>query len=478
MWSRAYNRFLLIAIAFSIAFCATSTGLADAPATAKITLLYTNDVHGHLFPFDYNDLGRQLTNVGGAARRATLIRKLKAETGNSAIVMDAGDVFTRGPLDSLMGEPDFEVMNAVPYDVMTLGNNEFKASAGSESLNILRDRIKQANFAIVCANVFDRTSNQRLVGPYKVFNICGVKVAVIGLTTQRNSSNPQYSGVRVDDPIATAKQLVPDLRKQADFVVALTHLGVAQDIELATVPGIDVIIGGDSHTWLDVPLLICCKKTQPNWAIGGTLVCQDGEWGRTVGKLDLTLRKLDGDGCAIEAYSGSLIGVDASITPASDISSIIDKASAPFSNKVGKFDMPIRTEDAANWVAGLMRSAADAQVGIIPREDVEHGLDAKILTALDVQRMFPYVNQVVKITITGKQLRSFLANHPNAGMSGIAWAENDLYMGKNKVLDAQNYTVAIEDYFAKYDAALAGSQYVSTNKTTVDVVIQHLASLN
>jgi 2',3'-cyclic-nucleotide 2'-phosphodiesterase/3'-nucleotidase len=74
---------------------------ADKPDYVALTVLYTNDIHGHLFPFDYNSLGKAETNVGGAAQRATLIRKIKSESANPVIVMDAGDVFTRGPLQDL-----------------------------------------------------------------------------------------------------------------------------------------------------------------------------------------------------------------------------------------------------------------------------------------------------------------------------------------------------------------------------------------
>jgi len=472
-----HKRIITIAVAICVLACLAGSTAAAPPAAAKLTILYTNDIHGHLFPFDCDDLGRPLTNIGGAARRAALIRKLKVEAGNPVLVMDAGDVFTRGPLSSLAGAPDFAVMNAVPYDVMTLGNNEFKALPGPEALQVIRDRIAGAKFAVVSANVFDLAAKKRLVAAYKVFDLGGVKAAVFGLTTRSDASKPQFGGLRVDDPIVAARLLVPQLRREADFVIALTHIGVARDLELAaSVSGIDVIIGGDSHTWLDQPLLVRWKEPGSRWAIGGTLICQDGEWGRTVGRLDLTLRRLDESGCSVTAYSGRLVDVDSSVAPASDVSAIVQKAAAPFNIEVGRLAAEVKAADAANWVAARMLEASRSQAAVEPREDVEQGLAAGKVTLLDIRSMFPFVNQVASITITGKQLRSFVIDHPDAGLAGARLVEGDLYIGNDKVRDAQVYTVAVEDCYAKRDPALIASPCVSLGKTTVDLVRQHIAS--
>jgi len=466
----------LIAVCALCCLGALPYSSSAAPAsTVKLTLLYTNDVHGHLLPFDYDDLGTQLTDAGGAARRAALIRRLRAEAGNPVLVMDAGDVFQRGPLSDLKGVPDFAVMNAVPYDVMTLGNNEFKSVPGPEALDTLKKRIGEAAFTIVSANVFDLGTGKRLVQPYRIFEFAGVKVAVLGLLTSRDSKLPEFAGVRVDDPIIAARLMVPELRKQADYVIALTHIGVARDLELASsVPGIDVIIGGDSHTWLFQPLLVQGSASSAAGAINGTIVCQDGEWGRTVGKLDLTLSLSANGGYSTSSYTRKLIEVDSTVKPAADIEAIIDKSAKPFRTGICKLSKGIKASAAADWVAARMREVAASDVAIEPRSEVEQGLDAGGVTALDVRAMFPFASEVDKVTITGKQLKSFVAEEPDSALAGVTLSDGELLIGGRKLTDSRTYTIAVSDYYAKHSPALLASPFVPLHKTTADIVTQYL----
>ncbi|MHB9035051.1 MAG: bifunctional metallophosphatase/5'-nucleotidase [Armatimonadota bacterium] len=296
----------------------------DQPQSLVLTILYTNDVHGDLLPFDYAALGKSETNVGGAARRATLIRKIKCEAKNPVLVMDAGDVFARGPMQDLEGEPDFAVMNAVPYDILTLGNNEFKGDqhtgkAGPRGLEILRERLNQAKFAVISANVIDNATGKTLVAPYHVFEKGGVRIGVFGLTAPRTATYPQAIALTFSDPVLTAKKMVAQLKDKCDFIIALTHIGYPLDIMLASsVPGIQVIIGGDSHTWLFQPT-----------KIGGAIICQDGEWGKTLGRLDVSLCRAEDGHYSVSKYEGKLIDIDSSIAPAKDIEEIIRRYVKP-----------------------------------------------------------------------------------------------------------------------------------------------------
>lgn len=471
-----HTRLRRIVAVLCLAACLVSPGYAAAQ-TAKLTILYTNDVHGHLFPFDYSELGKQSTDVGGAARRATLIRQMKSEAQNPVLVMDAGDVFNRGPLDNLKGVPDFAVMNAVPYDVMAPGNNEFKGAPGPEAVQILIDRAKEARFPVLCANVFDAATGKRLFEAYKVFDLAGVKVAVLGLLTTDDSRYPQSRNLRIDDPIATAKQIVPELRKQADVVIALTHVGVAQDLELASsVSGIDAIIGGHSHTWLYQPLLVRRGDASPSWAVGGTLVCQDGEWGRAVGRLDMELRSDGERGYLVSSYSGKLVDVDASITPAADVAAIVDKAAAPYRTVVGTLAADVKVDKAADWVAARMRDAAGSQIGVEPCEEVGQGLHSGKVTALDIRSMFGFVNQVVSIKATSKQLAAFLISMPDTGLAGASLVDGSLYVGGKKANGSRLYTVAIEEYYATHSPALASCPLTPLRKTVVEIIGQYLSS--
>lgn len=445
--------------------------------TTEFTILHTNDLHGHLFPFDYDSLGKVETDVGGAARRAALVRKLKKEAGHPVLVMDAGDAFTRGPLADLEGVPDFDVMNAVPYDIMVLGNNEFKGAGGLRGQKIMFERIKQARFPVICANVFDRSTGKTIVPRYKILDAGGLKVGVFGLTPPRVADYEQAQGLEIRDPVEVAKAIVPELERQCDFVVALSHAGYHLDLIIASlVPGIDVIIGGDTHTWLFEPTFVSHDAgTGPEWWVRGTIVCQAGEWGKCLGRLDLSLRRTDSGRYRVERYAGRLVEVDSSIAPAPDVERIVAKYAAPYGKEIGRLGAAVPKAEAAAWVAERMRVAAGAQAGVEPKGSVENGLKAGSVTELDIRKMFPFVNGVLKLQVTGRQLASFIAS-TDSGLAGVRFVDETLYVGENKAEDDATYTLAVEDFYAGALPALAGAKAENLGKTTRDIVREYIAS--
>lgn len=448
---------------------------ADPPRYVGLTILHTNDIHGHLFAFDYDILGKQETQVGGAARRAALIRQMRDAASNPVLVMDAGDVFIRGPLSDLRGEPDFAVMNAVPYDIMTLGNNEFKGAANLEGLRLMMERVKQARFPVVSANVFDKATGKTIVPPYKVIERGGLRIGVLGLTAQRVAGYPEARGLEIRDPIVTAKKMLPELEKQCDLVVALTHIGYESDLELAAaVPEIDVIIGGDSHTWLAKPTLLeAALESRPDWWVGGTVICQDGEWGKTVGRLDLSLRLANDGRYRVMGYSGELVNVDSSIKPAGDVERILWHYAKPFYREVGTLEKAVPKPEAAGWVAERLREAAGVEIAAEPKSAVENGLPAGRVTYLDIRLMFPFVNGVVKLRANAKQIREFVVQ-TDAATAGARVADGALYVDDSKVDDGTEFTVAIEDFYASTSPAFAGCAPEAVGKTTRDIVTDYL----
>lgn len=449
----------------------------EQPRYLGLTILHTNDVHGHLFPFDYDALGTPEVQVGGAARRATLIRQLRGAASGPVLVMDAGDVFTRGPLADLLGVPDFDVMNAVGYDIMTLGNNEFKGAADLEGMRTMMARIRQARFPVVSANVYDKATEKTIVPPYKVFDFEGLRVGVFGLTAQRVAGYSQARGLEIRDAVTTARKVVAELKSKCNFVVALTHIGYESDLQLAAaVPEIDVIIGGDSHTWLFQPTLVKAgDSVGPDWWVGGPVICQAGEWGRAVGKLQLSLRLTEDGVYRVMGYNGELITVDSSVKPAEDIERIINRYAKPYYRKVGTLEQAVVKQAAPAWLAELMRSAAQAQVAVEPRESVESGLPAGDVNLLDVRRMLPYINQVVKLDVTGKQLKQLISQFDNPGLAGATIVDGEIMIGDAKLQEESTYTVAVEDFYASASTALAGVSPQSTGKTTRELVTEFVA---
>src|SRR5439155_5174075 len=220
-------RLLLLALALALSLA----NAAHAARRLDLTLLHTNDIHGHMLPYDYGD---QMA-VGGAARRATLIDRIKRETRHPLLVVDSGDVVTRGPLwTEYRGKVDIDVMNAVGYDLAAVGNNEFKVMDDTTAQGVLVDLVRRSRFPWLCANAFDGSGAYLLgVKPYVVRTIDGVRIAFLGLTAPRSSTYPQTVGWKITDPIDAARSLLPKIRQEADVVVALTHIGYGLDLQLA-----------------------------------------------------------------------------------------------------------------------------------------------------------------------------------------------------------------------------------------------------
>jgi 2',3'-cyclic-nucleotide 2'-phosphodiesterase (5'-nucleotidase family) len=257
-------------------------GRAAAPEATQqvLTILHTNDMHGHVLSNNNLDA----SGPGGLARLNTLARPIRADMPN-VLFLDAGDNVQATPTEFYSGGfTMFAALNAAGYDAGTLGNHEF--DWGQDQTAKL---IREARFPMLAANVRDTRTGQVYGGAreYVIFQRGAVKIAVFGLTTVDTVPiewPPTLSHVRFEDPTVTAQRLVPLLRSKADIVIALTHLGVAVDKALAAaVPGIDVIVGGHSHTTL----------SQHVW-VGSTLIAQTGSYANNLGRIDLLLAKTDG----------------------------------------------------------------------------------------------------------------------------------------------------------------------------------------
>lgn len=281
-------------------------GTADAagasPAGERlITILHTNDVHSRIDPFP-EDGGRN-AGLGGAARRATLISRVRAENPHT-LLLDAGDVFQGTPYFNLFkGEADFRVMSALGYDAMTIGNHDF--DAGVEGLLAA---LPHARFPLLNANYdFGASPLAEHVRPCLVRDLAGVRVGLFGLGVVLAGlvSEPLCRGITYTDPLAAARAMVARLRgeERCDLVVCLSHLGnqgyageIGDQQLAAALEGIDLIVGGHSHTFMDEPTRVRHGERE-------TLVFQVGWGGIHLGRVDFSLR------------AGRVAGAQASVLP-------------------------------------------------------------------------------------------------------------------------------------------------------------------
>lgn len=261
-----------------------------APTTTKITILHTNDTHSRVEPFP-ND-GRKWAGLGGMARRASLIKQIREKEPN-VLLLDAGDIIQGTPYFNFFGgEVELKLMSQMKYDAATLGNHDF-----DNGIEGLQKMLPFAQFPYLIAN-YDFSGEDSLKSsfqPYKIFQKQDVRIGVFGLGIElKGLVLPKLFGnTKYVNPISVAKEMVQTLKSQkCDLIICLSHLGFkyedtkVSDVVLAReVEGIDLIIGGHTHTFLDKPEEVVSNSGHK------TLINQVGWAGIRLGRVDFVLEK-------------------------------------------------------------------------------------------------------------------------------------------------------------------------------------------
>ncbi|ATS96281.1 bifunctional UDP-sugar hydrolase/5'-nucleotidase [Salmonella enterica subsp. enterica serovar Enteritidis] len=273
--------------------------------TYKITILHTNDHHGHFWRSEYGEYGL-------AAQKTLVdsIRKEVAQEGGSVLLLSGGDINTGVPESDLQdAEPDFRGMNLIGYDAMAVGNHEF-----DNPLTVLRQQEKWAKFPFLSANIYQKSTGERLFKPWAIFTRQDIKIAVIGLTTDDTAKigNPEYfTDIEFRKPAEEAKVVIQELNmnEKPDVIIATTHMGhydngdhgsnAPGDVEMArSLPAgsLAMIVGGHSQ---DPVCMASENKKQVNYVPGtpcapdkqnGIWIVQAHEWGKYVGRADFEFR--------------------------------------------------------------------------------------------------------------------------------------------------------------------------------------------
>ena len=251
----------------------------------KLTILHTNDVHSRIDPFPAND--PKYPNMGGVARRAALIKKIRGEEKN-VLLLDAGDIFQGTPYFNLYGgELEFKLMSEMGYDASTLGNHEF-----DNGIDGLVKQMPNMNFPFLNANYsFSDTLLENKVNEYKIFRKGNLKIGVFGIGIElRGLVDPKLSGnILYNDPLVNANRISTLLKNEekCDLVICLSHLGykyndkkVSDSVLAKESSNIDLVIGGHTHTFLDEPTLIINKEGKE------VLIAQVGWAGIKLGRID------------------------------------------------------------------------------------------------------------------------------------------------------------------------------------------------
>jgi 5'-nucleotidase / UDP-sugar diphosphatase len=478
-----------------VASCLLSVSLAGAQGV-PLTILHTNDTHGHLLPFSYPDSAasggglqglRVYKDIGGIARRATLVKRIRetlAARKTPVWLVDIGDYSDGTPFSiEYHGEADLAAMNAVGYDFGTLGNHEF-----NNPLSQVKKLIAAAKYQLVSANLVERPSGKALVTPYVIRKVGPVRVALFGLMTKEAATYPAAKeGVDVKEEIESAKAIVPRLRKQADIVVLLSHAGEDTDERLgAEVPGIDVIVGGHSHSRLPSGDFVWRGDDLKTNDVSGTVIVQAYQWGGELGRLDLLFLKDAKGAWHVDRYRARLLPVGADIPPDPATAAVVDQFWRPIAPRYGEVigqaagEFSARGEDQAeyNLMADALRESFGADFTVENMGGIRAPLLKGTVTRGDLVTLDPFNNTVVLFKATGLQIRQLLERHSPA-VSGIKYrVQNrklvEATIGGQPLDDAKTYSGVTNSYFAGSALKALGVASEDTGKPRLDTLIAYI----
>ncbi len=386
----------LFVLFFCILFLTPAWG-----AKSVVRILYVNDFHGFAEP--HKPLGSE-DKLGGIAYLAGRVDLLRSQ--RPSLLLAAGDMIQGDNWANLFqGKSSIEVMNAMKFDAMVVGNHEF--DFGQE---VLWNRISEAGFPVLGANV----EGFGALEPYVIKEVDGVKVAIIGVVTADTpiSTDPRnVMGLKFDPPPDAVRKYVRQLKGKADIFVVLSHIGYAADRTLAEdVTGIDVIVGGHSHTKLETPV-----------KVGGAVIVQAWDHAKALGVLDLTVQ----DGM-ISGYEGHI----EKIKPEEGgedkaVMAIVEK----YGDRVNKvLDEPIGTAEVdldgenvrtretnlGDLIADIMRKTSGADAALINGGSIRTSIDKGQIRVKDVYSVLPFDNYIVAIKLTAAQLKEALEHGVSA----------------------------------------------------------------
>ncbi|MGA3084475.1 MAG: bifunctional UDP-sugar hydrolase/5'-nucleotidase [Thermodesulfobacteriota bacterium] len=359
----------------------------------QLRILYLNDFHGFAEP--YQPVGSP-EKLGGIAFLAEEVNRLRKE--RPTLLLAAGDMIQGNPWANLSeGRSTIEVMNAMDFSAMVLGNHEF--DFGQE---VLKKRIQEARFPVLAANVQGLTD----IKPYVLKEISGLKIAIVGLITEETptSTDPKnVKGLAFNSMIDSAQKVIQELGDQPDLVIVLSHLGLQANRRLAqTVKGIQIIVGGHSHTRIESPM-----------KIDGTLLVQAWEHAKVLGVLDLTIQ----DRKVIQ-YEGKLVVIRPDkFRPDPVVAEIVDRyqrqTASILDEVIGETLVDLegkgsRSQETnlGNLIADILKKETQADVALTNGGGIRADILKGPIRRKDVLSVLPFSNYPVVLKVKGQELKA------------------------------------------------------------------------
>lgn len=481
--------FLLVSL---LSGCAGYFEGKEAPARTTLTILFFNDLHGHLQPFEIKD-DQGAREVGGIARMAALVRDIREENsrkGVRTIVLMAGDLLQGTPMSTVFrGEPDIKCLGLLGLDASVVGNHEFDFGLD----NFLKLQ-KQASFPFLSANIVKKDNGGLLCRPFQVFMPDkGMSLTVIGVTTRdllTTTAADNVATLDVLDPVASVREVYNKVRSEGP-VVLLSHSSHQTDREIAeALPGLAAIIGGHDQILLN-----------PYRQVGSVPVFQAFEKGRFLGRIDLEIDYATKRSRLIgHSYIPIVAGMPEDSAVAAIVADYDKRLGKQFKEVIGRADTfldgereRIRFEETSlgNFVTDIMRSHTGAQIAFMNSGGLRAGIKQGPVTVEDVFKAMPYANELMTTKLTGKDIeqvlkRSVLSSRGEEDggflqVSGISFAvvgrqPTDIRVGPRGLpLDPDAaYTVAVPDFLSTGGdghVVFKGRQYVKTGLPLRELII-------
>ena len=440
-----------LALALFTALSATSLPAFawEQDKTYNITILHTNDHHGHFWRNEHGEYG--------LAAQKTLVDKVRKEvkaSGGSVLLLSGGDINTGVPESDLQdAEPDFRGMNMIGYDAMAVGNHEF-----DNPLTVLRQQEKWAKFPFLSANIYQKSTNQRLFKPWAIFKPQDIKIAVMGLTTDDTAKigNPEFfTDIEFRKPADEAKLVIQELQQneKPDVIIAVTHMGhydngnhgsnAPGDVELArSLPAgaLAMIVGGHSQ---DPVCMASENKKQADYVPGtpcapdqqnGTWIVQAHEWGKYVGRADFTFRNGE---MKLVRYQLIPINLKKKITwdngdservlytpqipenqpMLSLLTPFQNKGQAQLGVKIGNVNGKLEGDrskvrfvqtNMGRLILNAQMARTQADFAVMSGGGIRDSIEPGDITYKDVLKVQPFGNTVVYVDMTGKEVTEYL----------------------------------------------------------------------
>ena len=453
---------IFVLLCIMILFCSSSL-LSEQQSTVDLTILHINDTHGRILPYMEMNKGNKGL-VSSAAYLAKMIQEERSQNPDGTLLLSAGDMFQGTPISNLFnGQPVIDVMNFLKFDAMAIGNHEF-----DWGMDTFKRLVISSGFPYLSANIKDEHGRYLPgVKPYIIVTRKNIKIAIIGVTTPEVlfiTKPGHLKRMIVYKPEDILPQLINKVRDEgAKVIIVLSHLGLDADQELVRrVSGINVVVGGHSHTALKTPIVI-----------GDTIIVQAGYNGLFLGVLKLS----------IDTDNGKIIHH----TEEKELKEVLANEDRPYDREVEKivlaYNSRIQKEygrvvgetsvdlvryhksesNIGNLVCDAMKKTVDADIAFLNSGAIRTNIPQGTITLEQVFTLLPFDNNLVTMKLTGRHILKILEQDAKMEygilqVSGIKIQYDlsepvgsrvkEVYIGTSPLDPNKTYTVATVDFLA------------------------------